>query len=210
MKKLMINKVVKFDIVNACSEAIVYKLNTHLNKNGLEYEKLKLGVNVIVLNVSKLAIILILSIYYNTFWETVVMIMANSFIRHNAFGLHAKNPTVCLISTTLMFVLPPILLKSAYLSNYMIVVIFLVFNILLYKYAPADTEKHPLLGVEFRRLLKTKTLINGILLMIVTLLTPFNNLKPLIVLSVLYVIVTILPMTYKILKRGYDNYEKYE
>jgi accessory gene regulator B len=208
--KNLTNTLLSFDIMDICSRFIVSKLNSHLNKEGLEFEKLRLGVDVIILSLSKLILIFVLSIFFNTFVETFVMIISHSLLRRTAFGLHAKNSNVCLIITVLMFVTPPILLNNIHLNFYIIIAIFLVFNLILYKYAPADTENHPLLGASLRKQLKTKTWVTGNILMVVTLLIPIDRLKPLIILSVFYIILTILPVTYKILKRRCNNYEIYE
>lgn len=208
--KRLVNALLEFDFINICSNAITYKLNAYLNKEGFEYEKLKLGVEVVLLSLSKLILVLILSIYFNILIETIVMIISHTILRRNAFGLHAKNSNVCLIITLIMFIVPPILLKNLYLNNYIVTVLFLLFNTVLYKNAPADTENHPLLGAKLRKKLKTKTWVYGNILMIITVLIPFNNLKPLVLISVLYIVIMISPITYKILKRRCNNYEIYE
>lgn len=203
-------KIIKFDVVGSCSEFIVNRLNVYMNKDGLEYEKLKLGVDVLVLSLSKVILTLVLAVYFDIFFEVLLMAVVHGIIRYNAFGLHAKDSNVCLVLTLAMFILPPILLKSIYLSNYTVLIVFLLFSLLLYKYAPADTENHPLLGATLRKKLRIKTLVYSIIVMILTLLLPFGEFKIFPIISTLYVIIGVLPITYNILKRGYKNYEKYE
>lgn len=202
--------IIEFDVIGICSEIIVKKLNFYMNKDGLEYEKLRLGVDVVVLSVSKIILTLILAIYFNIFFEVLLMSVVHGVVRYNAFGLHAKNSNVCLVLTLAMFILPPILLKSVYLDNYTVLIVFILFSLLLYKYAPADTESHPLLGATLRKKLKMRTLVYSFIVMILTLLIPFEDFKIFPIISTMYVIIGILPITYNIFKRRYKNYEKYE
>lgn len=202
--------IIEFDVIGMCSEIIVKKLNFYMNKDGLEYEKLKLGVDVVVLSVSKIILTLILAIYFDIFFEVLLMSVVHGVVRYNAFGLHSNNSNVCLVLTLAMFILPPILLKSVYLNNYVVLIMFLLFSLLLYKYAPADTENHPLLGAILRKKLRMRTLVCSFIVMILTLLIPIGNFKIFPIISTMYVIIGILPVTYNILKRGYKNYEKYE
>ncbi len=206
----MKNSQKKLDVINRSSQFIVNKLNIYLKKEGLEYEKLKLGTEVVLLLVSKILLLLGLGFYFNIFWEMIVMLLASYIMRFYAFGIHAKNSTVCLVLTVVMYVLPPVIFKDFYISNFTVIVTFLVFNILLYKYAPADTENHPLLGENFRKNLRLKSVINGFLVMIVSLLIQSTHFKILIIVSSLYVIIGILPITYTLLKRNYNNYKIYE
>lgn len=203
-------KVIKSYMIDKCVDALADKLNVHLKVKDLEYEKLKLGLYVLLLNLPKLVLTLMLSAYFNILVEVVIMIISHNWLRQTAFGAHAKNPTVCLFITLIMFITPPVLLKEVKCNNYTTLLIFLIFDILFYKYAPADTENHPLLGEEYRNKLKMRTLIRSISLMVVTLIIPYKNLKTLVLVTGMYTIIGILPITYKILKKRYNNYEIYE
>ncbi|WP_455815401.1 accessory gene regulator B family protein, partial [Clostridium butyricum] len=93
---------------------------------------------------------------------------------------------------------------------YMVFILFTIINILLYKYAPADTENHPLFSADLRNKLKKDSVITGIILMIFTLLIPNNAIKTLVSLAAISAVTLILPITYNLLKRSYKNYENYE
>lgn len=209
VKKLN-EEALKFDIIEFCSDAIVNKINSYLNVQGLEYEKLKLGVDVILLTVSKLIITLILAAYFKIMPQVLSMIGANMLLKNTAFGLHSKSSFRCLIITLAMFILPPTLLKNFEIGNIMVILLFTAFSFLFYMYAPADTANHPLLGAEFRKKLKYKTVFRSVLLGIITVFIPYKHIKGLVSISVLYTVVGILPVTYKVLKRRYNNYEQYE
>lgn len=192
------------------AESIVLKLNTHLNKEGLELQKMKLGIEILVINISKLIIIMSASIYFNLIKQTVFMIIIFAIMRRNAFGLHAKNSVVCTIMSLTMFVFGAYLSSFIELNNYVVFIAFVIMSFLFYKYAPADTEKHPLLGKKLRNKLRRNSVISCILLMIIILLIHNIEIKTLSILAVSFEVISILPITYKILKRGCRNYEKYE
>lgn len=192
------------------SESIVLKLNRHLNKEGLELQKMKLGIEILLINISKLIIIMLVSIYFSLLKQTVFMLIVFAIMRRNAFGLHAKNSVVCIIMSLIMFVFGAYLSSFIELNNYVVFIVFIIMSFLFYKYAPADTEKHPLLGPKLRNKLKRNSVISCILLMIIVLLIHNSEIKTLNIFAVSFEVISILPITYKILKRSWKNYEKYE
>jgi accessory gene regulator B len=200
----------QINLIDRIADSITFKVNTYLNKEGLELEKMKLGFEIVLINVSKLIIIMTIAAMLNLVKETLFMILVFGCIRKRAFGIHAKSSIMCTITCIMMFDF------GAYFSNYLkinnciVCIAFTIINILLYKYAPADTEYHPLLGAKLRTKLKREAVLTGIVLMLIALIIPSNVVKTLITLAAVLATIMILPITYKILKRGYDNYEQYE
>ncbi|WP_261830688.1 accessory gene regulator B family protein [Inconstantimicrobium mannanitabidum] len=200
----------KESLMEILAGKITSKINDKLNKEGIELQKMKLGVEILLINLSKLFILITLSLMMNLLKETILMCLIFAVIRASAFGLHAKSSSVCTIVTLIMFVGGAYVSKYLMLNNYEILIIFTILNILLYKYAPADTESHPLIGADLRKKLKKEAVIKGLFLMAIALLAQNAQLKTMITLAVFEQVVSILPITYKILKRSYDNYGKYE
>ncbi|MDP4145187.1 MAG: accessory gene regulator B family protein [Bacillota bacterium] len=200
----------KKSIVERLSEIITLKVNKRLNKEGLELQKMKLGFEILLINISKFIVIFAVAAVFNLLLEVSIMTLTFALIRKNAFGLHSKSSIVCTISSVIMFVLGSYLSSYIKLNNYAVLVTFLMTNLLLYKYSPGDTESHPLLGEKLRNKLKRDSVLTGIFLMLIALIIPNGTIKTLISLAVAYEVISILPITYKILKRGYKNYEKYE
>lgn len=199
----------ELSLMEILAEKITIKINNKLNKQGLELQKMKLGVEILLINISKMTIIFTLAASLNLLKESIFMSIIFAFIRSTSFGIHAKKSIVCTIITSIMFIGAGALSNYLTVTNYNVIVIFTILNILLYKYAPADTENHPLLGEDFREKLRKKTVIKAMILMVLAIVVP-NNIKILIILAVLEQTLSILPITYKLLKRGYKNYEKYE
>lgn len=205
----MKNKI-QTSIMERMAEIITNKINSYLHKEGLELQKMKLGLEILLINISKLIVIFIVAAEFHLLKEAMFMLLIFTSIRKNAFGIHAKNSLICTLVSTTIFIFGSYVSYYIKLNNYIIFIIFIVVNILLYKYSPADTENHPLLGYNLRKKLKKESLITGIVFMAIALLVPINVVKVLIVISAISAVITILPITYNLLKRSYRNYEKYE
>ena len=97
MKKLIINK---------CME-LVTTYNKDLSQRDID--KIKYGLEGLYLTITKLIFIIIVSIILGIWKETLLLILIFNGIRLTAFGVHAKKSIDCLISSTLFFILFPIL-----------------------------------------------------------------------------------------------------
>ncbi len=197
-------------IMEKVATGVTRKINKHLNKEGIELKKMQLGMEVLLINISKFIIIFSLAYILGLLKEAIFMSLIFGSLRKNAFGLHAENSIVCTSTTSLIFLGGPYISSYMQINNYMVVIIFAILNLLIYIYSPADTEKHPILGKKLRAKLKKKAVITGIILMIITLMCTSYIIKSMIIIAVTAEVITILPITYKILNRGYKNYEKFQ
>lgn len=200
----------KISFTENIAEVFTVRLNSYIHKEGLELIKLKLGIEIILINLTKFTIIFLVAAFTGLLKESILMSLVFASIRKSAFGLHAKNSIVCTITSINMFVTGAYISKYLLINNIMVILIFSIIISLLYKYAPADTEAHPLLSKKLRDRLRKKAVVTGIALMIITLTIPSSRIKTLIVLASCYEVINILPLTYKILKRRYRNYENFE
>ncbi|MBU3176867.1 accessory gene regulator B family protein [Clostridium estertheticum] len=186
------------------------KINKYTKKNGLEFEKMKLGIEIFLINISKLLIVISISYILNLFLFTLIIISSFCFIRRTAFGLHAMNSIVCTVVTIAAFVGAPYISKYIMLNNYMVTLLFIISILILYKYAPSDTEARPILGEKLRRNLRRDSLLSGCTLLLLALVIDNRSIKTLITLGTLMECISIHPLIYKICGRRYKNYEKYE
>lgn len=205
----MKNKI-QINLMEKLAQIIVNSINSYLHKEGLELQKMKLGIEILLINISKFILIFIIAAKFNLLKESLFMSLIFVIIRRNAFGLHAKNSFVCTLVSLTIFVFGSYLSYYLKFNNYTVFIIFTIINILLYKYAPADTENHPLLGKNLREKRRKDALITGLILMILALIIPNNIIKTLMSLAAISAVILILPITYILLKRSYRNYEKYE
>ncbi len=176
--------------------------------DNLTRKKVKYGIEVLIINISKLIITLIVAKLLGIVVETLETIIVVSLIRHYSFGAHASTSFLCTIVTLIMFIGPVILSKYINFNYYIDGVLFVISIILLYKYAPADTEKRPLISAKKREMLKKKTLIMVGVLGIVALITNIYSLKVTIFLGMFVASLMTTPLVYKILGQKYNNYER--
>jgi len=197
-------------LIHLCALNLANRLNQYMGKSGPEFTKLVLGMEVIIINVSKLIIIYLLAAALGVVVQTAIIQAGYVLIKRHSFGLHALNSTVCTVVSCLMFVITPLILSGFGINNLTVLVVFIFIVMCLYLYAPADTKARPLVGVKLRAHLKKKAVFCGLVLMLITLLIPSYELKFLLTLGAVYQCLGILPITYKILKRSEKNYEKFE
>ncbi|WP_099221620.1 accessory gene regulator ArgB-like protein [Listeria costaricensis] len=174
------------------------------------YLKVKYGLEIMIINGSKLAIVYGASLLFGLFFQTLLTHVGYLVLRRYSFGLHAKSSVACTIVSLAMFVAGPLLFQHVPSNNLVVLIVFTIVLLCMIGYAPADTESLPLVGEQERKKLKRKAIISTVILMGVTVLIPVAEMKTLIMLGSVYQVLTIHPVTYKILKRRYRNYEIYE
>ena len=197
-------------LIHTVAKILVDKMNHYSGKEGLELQKLEFGMEILLINISKLVFIYLLAALLGVLGQTLIVHCSFVLVKRYSFGLHALNSTVCTVVSCCMFVITPLLLAGYGVGNNFVVVIFIVVIFILYCYAPADTKARPLIGSKLRKNLKLKAVISGAIVMIVALLVPSDSAKLLLSIGAAYQSVSILPLTYKILRRSEKNYEKYE
>lgn len=175
----------------------------------LEYLKIKLGIEVILINLLKGTVIYGLAFVLNTFYLTLILHTSYLFLRVKSHGLHAKTSLNCSTISIVLFVLLPYFSRHFIFSNHFIIISFMVSFLCLNRYAPADTEKQPLINRQRREKLRKQSLIHCLILFFITLMIKNPDIKKMITLGILSQIIFTLPLTYKILKRSYNNYKKY-
>lgn len=170
--------------------------------------EIRYGLEGIYLSFTKLIVISIITILLNLFFEMIIMMIVFNILRATGFGIHAKKSIDCWISSTLIFILFPLLSKWIILPIWLHIVISIIFLIMIAIYAPSDTVKHPLIYKKKRIILKIVTVISTLILIIISF---FTNpiISNLILFGILTEIIVIHPITYKICDLPYGNYKKY-
>ena len=196
MKDLVINSVMNF----------ILKYN---NYDEVKKEELEYGLISIYLLIVKLIIILLISILLNVFKEVLIFTLIYIPIRSVSFGLHATKSWVCLILSTFMFVGLPLISKYLFLPIYIKSIIGIIAIILMFKNAPADTKKRPIVNKNRRLFFKYFSVFIAILysFLSITLNDNFITNGLLFVLIIQCIITS--PLVYKIFKLPYDNYKNY-
>ena len=95
-------------IINNCINIII---------NNKEYDKTKLaeikyGLEALYLTISKLIIITTIAIILRITKEYIVFLIIFNIIRSTSFGLHATKSWICLLSSTIIFIGLPLIMKT--------------------------------------------------------------------------------------------------
>ena len=198
MKKLIINK---------CME-LVTTYNKDLSQRDID--KIKYGLEGLYLTITKLIFIIIVSIILGIWKETLLLIIIFNGIRLTAFGVHAKRSIDCLISSTLFFILFPIICIKITIPLIVKVILFIPLTVLIGILAPADTEKRPLINKKKRKIYKMLSIMISIIYMTIAIVIKDNTLSNCFIFAIVIQIIIMLPITYKIFGVSYNNYKTYE
>ncbi len=185
-------------------------LKKHYNYDSDTLDRVIYGLEVIYLSITKIVVILILSIIFNTFKETLLTIVFVNFLRKFAYGLHAKKSWHCYLSSSFAFVLLPyifIIIKFNLIQRILISALTLISFVL---YAPADTYKRPLINEKHRKELKIYTIIISLIYILLVFIFNDNYISNLILLSLIIQSFLINPFIYKLFDLPYNNYKSYK
>ena len=167
---------------------------------------IRYGLEGIYLTISKVIIILILSLIIGIFKEVIIFLLLFNVIRSTAFGLHATKSYICLISSTLIFILVPYLCLYIDINNYIKSFLSIVCILYIYKYAPSDTVKRPIVNRKRRFIYKSLSTFISILYAFISLLINNSFISNTLIFSLVVECFMISPIIYKVFKLPYNNY----
>ncbi|KMT61760.1 regulator [Listeria sp. SHR_NRA_18] len=167
----------------------------------------KYGVEIFLVNVTKGITVYLAAALLGMIWQTLIVHLSYLMIRRHSFGLHAKTSLGCTITSVVVFVVLPYFVKEVQLSGWMIVIISALILLNIAIFSPSDTEKMPLFNAQKRHDLRRKSIINTLIVISVAILMPISDIQSLILYGGILQVLTIHPITYKLLKRRYNNYE---
>ncbi len=170
-----------------------------------DIEIIRYGLEGLYLTITKGIVILGLALILGILREVIFLLISYNVLRSQAFGIHATKSIYCLISSVVIFIGGAYLAKVVVIPFYVMVVICILGIILLYLYAPSDTEKRPIVNKKKRMRFKYLSTGIGVIYFILIIIFRSNYLLFGLVIEV----VMILPITYKIFKMPYNNYKNY-
>lgn len=198
MKNIFINK----------SLALINKY--YPNYDDIKIAEIKYGLEGMYLTITKLVIIFSIALMLNIYKEMLLLLIFFNIMRTTGFGLHATKSWICLLSSTLIFIGLPFVSKIIIISLPIKIILGALAIILVYKYAPADTKKRPLINPKTRRKLKIKTIFRTTILMIFAIIIKNNIISNLVIFGIYTEIILIIPISYKIFNLSYNNYLTYK
>ena len=163
----------------------------------------------VYLTFTKMLVIIPLAIILGVFKEMIILLLFFNILRESACGLHATKSWICLVSSSIVFIGIPFLTKVITIPFIIKIILGILGIVLIFKYAPADTKKAPIIKEQKRKKLKIISTINCILLTILSLIIKDSTLSNIIIFSIWIEIFLIIPITYKIFHLSYNNYKTY-
>ena len=190
-----------------------YAMNV-INNNYPDYDQdkkdeIKYGLEAIYLSITKVVVILFITLILGIFKEAVIVLLFFNILRMFAFGIHAKESWQCWISSSILFIGVPYLciyLNVSDIFHYIVIILSIFIYIL---YAPADTVKRPLIRKNRRLKFKILTLLTSLIYIVLFIYTNDIFIKNVISSCMLLESILIHPLTYRVFNLPYKNYERY-
>ena len=185
---------------------IMNNITKYYDYDNTKISEIKYGIESLYLTITKTIIIFIISFILNITKELMLLFVFYSLIRLTGFGVHAKKSWHCWVTSLITFVLIPLLIKYVTLNKEFIIISYTIFTLLLLEYAPADTEKRPLINKKRRIIYKVLTILLVISYLIYSLIQKDNiTIINTLYFSILLETLLVLPCTYKLFGVKYNN-----
>lgn len=179
------------------------------NYNDDKIDEIMYGIEGLYLTFTKTVVICIIALILGILKELICLLVSFNFIRFFAFGMHANKSSICLIFSSLVFIIFSILCKYIVLPKYLLYILYLLAIAIISIYAPADTVKRPLIKRKKRIKFKILSIMVVIIYFILTLVFKNNLLINSLIFGLLIECILINPITYKAFKMPYKNYITY-
>ena len=176
------------------SKWISDKICSYCNVDKKNYQKMKYGIDIIYINISKTAVLIILSVILGLVKETLLLLSVFTCVRLSGFGYHSNNTIKCTVIGIIGFissVYMAIMLKPINIIAGMVV--YLICLIIFLRYAPIETMKRPI-GNSRKKFFKKITVITATCLFIVAFCIGENVYRNIIIIGISLEAVMILPI----------------
>lgn len=184
--------------------------NYYPQYDDIKLEEIRYGLEGFYLSITKMIVITLLALILGIIKEMLIMLIVFNILRTTGFGLHATKSWICLLSSAIVFLLLPMLAKVIQIPQTIKIILVIVSIICVFLYAPADTEKRPIIKKKKRDVYKFITTVSCILLSVLCVIIKDTTLSNLILFGIYTEVIIILPFTYKIFNLSYDNYKNYK
>ena len=191
-----------------------YSITTIRNKDSSYDDEqlavIRYGLESIYILVTKTIFIFTVAIILGIFKEVLIFTLFYNLIRTPSFGLHATKSWICLVASTLIFITIPYLCASININIGIRAIIGIAIILLIYKNAPADTYKRPIVSKKRRDKFKFISTCIAIIMVMISLFIKNSFIHNSLIMSLVVQCFMISPMVYKIFNLPYDNYKAYQ
>lgn len=191
-----------------------YSIKTIRQKDdSYDEEKLaviRYGLESIYILITKTIFIFLVAIFLGIFKEVLIFTLFYNLIRMPSFGLHATKSWICLVSSTLIFIIAPYLCTLWTSTITIRAVIGIIAILLIYKNSPADTYKRPIVSISRRNLFKFISTMTAIIMVFLALFIKNTFIHNALIISLVVQCFMISPMVYRVFHLPYNNYKMYQ
>ena len=190
--------------------SIMNQIKIYNNFDDIKLQEIKYGLETVYLTIIKTIVFILLAILLKTIKGLLLFMLFYGIIRLTGFGVHAKKSIHCWISSILIFLIIPILIKYITIHNYILYIISLISITILAIYAPADTPKRPLINKKKRIIYKVLTILISIGYLITITIIKDKLIINSLFYSLLLECFLVTPLIYKLFGVSYKNYKNYK
>lgn len=180
------------------------------NYDEVKLAEIRYGLASLYLTITKTVVIFGLSYILGYIKPLLILMGLYSLLRLFGFGVHAKKSIHCWISSTLIFIICPYLCTILIINYKVKITLGMICVVLLGIFAPADTEKRPLINKKRRITYKVICACIGLSYTVLFYFTKDNLVNNCLLFSLIIQTIFVLPITYKIFGVKYNNYKKYD
>lgn len=184
-------------------------IKNYYSYDDIKLQEIKYGLETLYITITKTVVIFALALLLNIFKELMIMMVFYGFLRLFAHGLHAKKSWQCWVTSVPLFLILPYLSTILFIPKEIYLILGTFITIMIYFYAPADTEKKPIVNKKRRMFFKITSTVISIIYLVLIYFLKNNTLINIIFSSMLVELVLISPLTYKIFNLKYNNYKTY-
>ncbi len=194
MKKYVVNKIMKI-------------INNKYHYSKTKSLEIQYGIESLYLVISKTIVIFLAAYIFGILKELLLLMIFYNILRTTGFGLHTKKSWHCWLSSLLIFLGAPLLSTLVIIPKSIVMIISVICILLIIMYAPADTEKRPIISTKRRRTYKVLCSVSAIIYSIILFFITNSSLENIILFSMIIEVLMILPISYKIFNLKYNNYK---
>jgi len=166
--------------INSISQALSSRIAKELSLSDDRREIIQYGLVYLLSQLLTIVLLLIVAYALKITNEVIILALCSALLRKYSGGAHCSSPLRCSLLSIVTVLLLVLLSKCIYSLNPIIIIAFVVLINLLsvtiyFIYAPQDTPSKPIRNARKKKILKTKSVIISIfMLLICTSLLYFN------------------------------------
>ena len=177
--------------------------------NDIKLAEIKYGLESLYLTFTKLVLIIILGLVLGIIKELFLFLLFYNIIRMPSFGMHATKSWICLVASTIVFLGLPYLCNMIEIPLVWKCLIGSIGIVLMFKNAPADTHKKPIVSSVRRLTYKWLSTLCAIIYVALAIILKDQFLANALLFSLIIQCFMIAPFAYKLFHLPYDNYKTY-